>query len=98
MRTGALVEKIIVDLKKPIIEGLDTPINIPARDINIKGSNIRETTLRAVMEDYADFGGLLRDLPNALKKNTFFRIATQMKFIIYRKSFFIISGYAFTFF
>lgn len=33
-----------------------------------KGSNIRETTLRAVMADYADFGGLLRDLPNALKK------------------------------
>lgn len=33
-----------------------------------KGSNIRETTLRAVMEDYADFGGLLRDVPNALKK------------------------------
>jgi len=33
-----------------------------------KGSNIRETTLRAVMEDYADFGGLLRDLPNALRK------------------------------
>ena len=33
-----------------------------------KGSNIRETTLRAVMEDYADFGGLLRDLPNAMKK------------------------------
>jgi ABC-type lipoprotein export system ATPase subunit len=33
-----------------------------------KGSSIRETTLRAVMEDYADFGGLLRDLPNALKK------------------------------
>ncbi|RCK80159.1 MAG: PHP N-terminal domain protein [Candidatus Ozemobacter sibiricus] len=33
-----------------------------------KGSNIRETTLRIVMEDYADFGGLLRDLPNALKK------------------------------
>lgn len=33
-----------------------------------KGSNIRETTLRAVMEDYADFGGLLRDLPNTLKK------------------------------
>jgi len=33
-----------------------------------KGSNVRETTLRAVMEDYADFGGLLRDLPNALKK------------------------------
>ncbi len=33
-----------------------------------KGSNIRETTLRAVMEDYADFGGLLRDLPGALSK------------------------------
>lgn len=33
-----------------------------------KGSNIRETTLRTVMADYADFGGLLRDLPNALKK------------------------------
>ena len=33
-----------------------------------KGSNIRETTLRAVMEDYADFGGLLRDLPGALAK------------------------------
>lgn len=33
-----------------------------------RGSNIRETTLRAVLEDYADFGGLLRDLPNALKK------------------------------
>lgn len=33
-----------------------------------KGSNIRETTLRAVMADYADFGGLLRDLPNALQK------------------------------
>lgn len=27
-----------------------------------KGSNIRETTLRAVMEDYTDFGGLLRGL------------------------------------
>lgn len=33
-----------------------------------KGSNIRETTLRAVMEDYADFGGLLRALPGALGK------------------------------
>ncbi|PHX28771.1 TrlF family AAA-like ATPase [Pseudomonas amygdali] len=33
-----------------------------------KGSNIRETTLRAVMEDYADFGGLLRSLPGALVK------------------------------
>lgn len=33
-----------------------------------KGSNIRETTLRAVMEDYADFGGLLRALPAALTK------------------------------
>lgn len=33
-----------------------------------KGSNIRETTLRAVMEDYADFGGLLRALPGALVK------------------------------
>jgi len=33
-----------------------------------KGSNIRETTLRAVMEDYSDFGGLLRALPQALKK------------------------------
>jgi energy-coupling factor transporter ATP-binding protein EcfA2 len=33
-----------------------------------KGSNIRESTLRAVMEDYADFGGLLRDLPGALAK------------------------------
>lgn len=32
-----------------------------------KGSNIRETTLRAVMENYADFGGLLRDFSNALK-------------------------------
>ena len=31
-----------------------------------KGSNIRETTLRVVMEDYADFGGLLRALPGAL--------------------------------
>lgn len=33
-----------------------------------KGSNIRETTLRAVMDDYADFGGLLRALPGALAK------------------------------
>lgn len=33
-----------------------------------KGSNIRETTLRAVLEDYADFGGLLRALPGALVK------------------------------
>lgn len=33
-----------------------------------KGSNIRETTLRAVMEDTADFGGLLRTLPGALVK------------------------------
>ena len=33
-----------------------------------KGSNIRETTLRAVIEDYADFGGLLRALPGALVK------------------------------
>ncbi|SCB87699.1 hypothetical protein GA0061071_102289 [Kosakonia oryzendophytica] len=33
-----------------------------------KGSNIRETTLRAVMEDYTDFGGLLRALPTALAK------------------------------
>ena len=33
-----------------------------------KGSNIRETTLRVVMEDYADFGGLLRALPGALAK------------------------------
>lgn len=30
-----------------------------------KGSNIRETTQRAVMEGYADFGGLLRALPGA---------------------------------
>ena len=33
-----------------------------------KGSNIRETTLRAVMEDHADFGGLLRAMPGALAK------------------------------
>lgn len=33
-----------------------------------KGSNIRESTLRLVMEDYADFGGLLRALPGILSK------------------------------
>lgn len=33
-----------------------------------KGSNIRETTLRAVMENYTDFGGLLRALPQAMAK------------------------------
>lgn len=33
-----------------------------------RGSNIRESTQRAVMEDYADFGGLLRALPGALTK------------------------------
>ncbi len=33
-----------------------------------KGSNIRETTLRAVMDDYMDFGSLLRALPEALTK------------------------------
>lgn len=33
-----------------------------------KGSSIRETTLRAVMGDYADFGALLRALPGALTK------------------------------
>lgn len=33
-----------------------------------KGSNIRESTLRAVMEGYPDFGGLLRDLQRALAK------------------------------
>lgn len=33
-----------------------------------RGSNIRETTLRAAMEDHADFGGLLRGLPGALSK------------------------------
>jgi chromosome segregation protein len=33
-----------------------------------KGSNIRESTLRAVMVDYADFGGLLRALPGALAR------------------------------
>ncbi|MDQ0457714.1 TrlF family AAA-like ATPase [Rhizobium paknamense] len=33
-----------------------------------KGSNIREATLRSIMEGYADFGGLLRGLPTALTK------------------------------
>lgn len=33
-----------------------------------KGSNIRESTLRAVMENYTDFGGLFRDFANALDK------------------------------
>jgi len=33
-----------------------------------KGSNIRETTLRAVLEDCADFGGLLRALPGVLTR------------------------------
>jgi ABC-type cobalamin/Fe3+-siderophores transport system ATPase subunit len=33
-----------------------------------KGSNIREATLRGVMEDYVDFGGLLRALPQAKAK------------------------------
>ncbi len=33
-----------------------------------RGSNIRETTLRAVMGDFADFGGLLRGLPSARAK------------------------------
>ncbi len=33
-----------------------------------RGSNIRETTLRSVLEDYADFGGLLRALPGVLSK------------------------------
>lgn len=33
-----------------------------------KGSNIRESIMRAVMEDYADFGGLMRAMPNALAK------------------------------
>ena len=33
-----------------------------------KGSNIRESTLRSVMEGYADFGGLLREFPAALAK------------------------------
>lgn len=33
-----------------------------------RGSNIRESTLRAIMEDYSDFGALWRDLPNARAK------------------------------
>lgn len=33
-----------------------------------RGSNIRESTLRAVMNDYADFGGLFRDLNQAKTK------------------------------
>lgn len=33
-----------------------------------KGSNIRETTLRLVMEDHVDFGSLLRALPTVLTK------------------------------
>ncbi|WP_156939628.1 TrlF family AAA-like ATPase [Desulfocurvus vexinensis] len=33
-----------------------------------RGSNIRETTLRAVMENYSDFGGLFRALPEAKTK------------------------------
>jgi ABC-type lipoprotein export system ATPase subunit len=33
-----------------------------------RGSNIRESTLRAVMADYADFGGLFRDFENAKAK------------------------------
>lgn len=33
-----------------------------------RGSNIREATLRAVMADYADFGGLFRDLDKAKTK------------------------------
>ncbi len=33
-----------------------------------RGSNIREATLRNVMEDYADFGGLFRDFENARAK------------------------------
>lgn len=33
-----------------------------------KGSNIRETTLRSVMEEHADFGSLLRALPETLVK------------------------------
>lgn len=33
-----------------------------------RGSNIREATLRNVMADYADFGGLFRDLENAKGK------------------------------
>lgn len=33
-----------------------------------KGSNIREATLRAAFDDYADFGALFRDLENAKSK------------------------------
>ena len=33
-----------------------------------RGSNIREATLRAVMEEYADFGGLFRDFEKAKTK------------------------------
>ena len=33
-----------------------------------RGSNIREATLRSVMADYTDFGGLFRDLENAKAK------------------------------
>lgn len=33
-----------------------------------RGSNIRETTLRGVMEDFADFGALFRDLDKAKAK------------------------------
>lgn len=33
-----------------------------------RGSNLREATLRTVMEEYADFGGLLRALPQAKAK------------------------------
>jgi energy-coupling factor transporter ATP-binding protein EcfA2 len=33
-----------------------------------RGSNIRESTLRAVMKDYVDFGGLLRALPEAVAR------------------------------
>lgn len=33
-----------------------------------RGSGLRETALRAVMDNYADFGALLRALPNALSK------------------------------
>lgn len=34
-----------------------------------RGSNIREATLRSVMEDYADFGALFRDLDDARSKS-----------------------------
>lgn len=36
----------------------------------IKSSNLRETTLRAVMDDYVDFCQLFADLPNALQKSS----------------------------